>query len=126
MEIQLRTKDKIEVEGRNCRYNYFTIDASPQQDKTVTVRWFLNSRIKGATSGSVSQALDGEETAIAAMAFATQTRFIDRVTVPISNGKGNSLSIEIYDNSLGLDMDLYSMLIDYTVGEIVRNNLIGG
>ena len=126
MEIQLRTKDKIYAEGRNCRYNYFTIDASPQQDKTVTVRWFLNSRIKGATSDEVAQALDGEETAIAAMAFATQTRFIDRVTVPLAYGKGNSLAIEIYDNSLGLDMDLYSMLIDYSVGEVVRNNLTGG
>jgi len=126
MEIQLRTKDAIYAEGKNCRYNYLTIDASPQQDKTVTVRWFLNSRISGAASSSISQALDGEETAIAAMAFATQTRFIDRITIPMTYGKGNSLSIEIYDNSLDIDIDLYSMLLDYTIGEIVRNNLIGG
>lgn len=127
MEIRIRTKDKVYFEGRNCRFNYFIIDGSPQQDKTITLRWYLNSRLYGYTKvGSNTTLLDGEEQTIAAMNFTTQARFNKRIVPSIVYAKSNSLSLEVEDSTLNADFELYSIIVDYEISHIIRTSLVGG
>lgn len=126
MEIRLRTKDKIYNEGYSTRFPYFIIDGNPVQDSSVTLNWYINSRITGATVGTKTVPLDGEEVAIAAMHFTTQTRFNNVVKPLVLGSLGNSLALEIYANTKGLGFDLYSFIISTEKGNVVRNNLVGG
>ena len=126
MEVIIRTKDKVYNEGKNTRFNYFIIDGSPEQDASVTLRWYLNSRITGATADTKSLPMDGEEKAIAMMNFTTQARFNKRIVPLVSGAKGNSISFEIYNNTKDVDLEIYSIIVDTEAGQIVRTNLIGG
>lgn len=127
MVYKIRTKDKVYYEGFNTRFNYFIIDGLPQQDKSVTLRWYINSRNTGVTKvHSKTLALDGEEQVLAGMNFTTQARFNKRIVPRIDYAKGNSLSLEIEGNTSNLNFELYSIIVDLEKGDIIRTNLVGG
>jgi hypothetical protein len=126
ISISMKTKDFVLIPDRNVRFNYFWVMGSPQYGNTVTFRWYLNSRLTGSTSDSVTQSLSGEVKAIAAMNFSTQSRFMDRITPPILYSKGNSIAFEIEDATKEANCNIYSISMEFEPGDKVRNNLIGG
>lgn len=120
----IRTGDIVVSEDKVMRFKGFVIKGKPTSDyRTVTFEYLLNARL--STSGSGNIDLSGERRQLMNMQIPTQVLFNTRIVPDHNRSIGNSISFQITDSSIDLDLELYSIAFDAYPRYKIRNDLVG-
>ncbi len=119
IEVILRTRDIVFSLAENARIKDIYIHGKTNGVNTFELRTYLDGRTGTNSSNDFTQ--EGEVYHFGAINIPNQVRFGERIIPGIDYSKGQSISFEIYNNSVDKVMELYS----FTFNAYVREKKLG-
>ena len=109
IEIQARTRDIVASLDTNVRIPTIYVNGKTNGENTIVVRSYLDTRNSEYSTNDISQ--EGEVYTLGFIRIAQQAAFNERMQLDIDKSKGQMISIEIWNNTLDRDIQIYSFSV---------------
>ena len=123
---RLISNDIVISKGDNVRFTEFFPVIEPTGVRNLLLRYVLDGRISDLDdTAKWTQDLSGEAKFLGLIRINNQNQMTERVKPKINYSRGESISFEIFDNSLDLEFSLLGIGISYTVKKSKKGKKIG-
>ena len=106
---QIRTAEVVVSEDKVARFDGFWVKGKPNSYNLNSIfRYFVNGRY--SIDGEDTLSHRGETRDLGAIHISQQALYNDRIIPLTEFSRGNSISMELYDDNLDVDIELYSFV----------------
>lgn len=123
MLIRMKTRDIMFAPNRNALIEEYHLIAEPKGNYSVDFKTYLNGRI--GTNSNDPFNLKGETVGLGFISISNQVRMNERIVPDVNYRRGNSVAVQIQDDTLNQDFELYSITIGVRSRERIISQDVG-